>query len=97
MHFASLKEFIQFQQNLDEVSLEWFERQANEFAGRLLVPIDKLKELVSSEETYCTQLAEKLAESPEEISGREIESYVLDSLASRIYKIFEVSKEVVKL
>ncbi|MBN1596664.1 MAG: ImmA/IrrE family metallo-endopeptidase [Bacteroidales bacterium] len=96
MQFTSTKEFIQFQQNIDEDSLEWFEKQANEFAGRLLVPIDKLKELVSAEEAFCTQLADKLAASSEEISGREIESYVLDSLAGRIYKVFEVSKEVVK-
>ncbi len=48
LNFASEKEFIEFQQSIDEESLEWFEKQANEFAGRLLVPIDNLRELVAA-------------------------------------------------
>lgn len=35
-------EWIAFRLNMDEDELEWFERQANEFAGRLLVPIEPL-------------------------------------------------------
>ncbi|MBN2212800.1 MAG: ImmA/IrrE family metallo-endopeptidase [Bacteroidales bacterium] len=96
MQIMSVKDYIQFQQNFDEESLEWFEKQANEFAGRLLVPVNKLKEFISFEETYCTQLTEKLESSSEELNKREIESYVLDRLSSRIYKKFEVSKDVVK-
>lgn len=96
MKFASTKEFIEFQQSFNEESLEWFEKQANEFAGRLLVPVHKLKELIGAEENYCTQLTEKLKSGKEDLSNKEIESFVLDSLSSRIYKKFEVSKEVVK-
>jgi Zn-dependent peptidase ImmA (M78 family) len=94
--FTSLKEFIVFQQNIDEDSLEWFEKQANEFAGRLLVPIDKLKELVGSEEAYYTQIVEKLKSSPEGLSNREIESHIIEALCIRIYKRFEVSKDVIR-
>ena len=96
MNFASEKEFIEFQQSVDEESLEWFEKQANEFAGRLLVPIDQLKELVAEQEEYCKQFTERLIISDEDLSDKEIESFVLDALSSRIYKKFEVSKEVVK-
>ena len=96
LNFASEKEFIEFQQSVDEESLEWFEKQANEFAGRLLVPIDNLRELIAAEEEYCKQFTERLRNGDEEISEKEIESFVIDALASRIYKKFEVSKEVVK-
>ncbi len=96
MSFASEKEFIEFRQSVDEDSLEWFEKQANEFAGRLLVPIDKLRELVAEQEEYCKQFTEKLRNGDEDLSDKEIESFVIDALATRIYKKFEVSKEVVK-
>ena len=96
MNFASEKEFIEFQQSVDEESLEWFEKQANEFAGRLLVPIDKLREMVSEQDEYCKKFTESLKNGNEDLSDREIESFVIDALATRIYKKFEVSKEVVK-
>jgi len=96
MNFASEKEFIEFQQSVDENSLEWFEKQANEFAGRLLVPIDNLRELIAEQEEYCKQYTERLRNGDEDLSDKEIESFVIDALASRIYKKFEVSKEVVK-
>lgn len=96
MKFASTKEYIEFQKSIDDDSIEWFEKQANEFAGRLLVPINRLKELISAEEGFCKQYAEHLRSSTEDLSNREMESFVLDALSSRIYKKFEVSKEVVK-
>jgi len=96
MNFSSEKDFMEFQHTVDEVSLQWFERQANEFAGRLLVPIDNLRELVSEQEEYCKQFMEKLSNSDEDLSEKEIEFFVIDALASKIYKRFEVSKEVVK-
>jgi Zn-dependent peptidase ImmA (M78 family) len=40
--FQTLNEWIAFRMNLAEDSLGWFEWQAYEFAGRLLVPINKL-------------------------------------------------------
>lgn len=35
-------DWIKFRLNMDEDELGWFERQAHEFAGRLLVPVDPL-------------------------------------------------------
>jgi Zn-dependent peptidase ImmA (M78 family) len=40
--FESLDEWIKFRMNIQEESLGWFEWQASEFAGRLLVPINQL-------------------------------------------------------
>ncbi len=40
--FRTPKEWIHFREDFEEEDLAWFESQANEFAGRLLVPKDKL-------------------------------------------------------
>ena len=37
--FGSLEEWIRFRMDLQEESLGWFEWQASEFAGRILVPM----------------------------------------------------------
>ncbi len=42
VRFTSDEEWISFRMNLNDESLRWFESQASEFAGRLLVPIDQL-------------------------------------------------------
>lgn len=42
--FDSDEDWIKFRMNLDEKELSWFEFQASEFAGRLLVPVDRLVE-----------------------------------------------------
>lgn len=40
--FLSDDEWKAFRLNLQDEPLRWFETQASEFAGRLLVPIDQL-------------------------------------------------------
>lgn len=40
--FRRPEEWIHFREDFEEEDLAWFENQANEFAGRLLVPKDKL-------------------------------------------------------
>ncbi len=42
VRFSSDDEWKNFRMNLQDESLLWFESQASEFAGRLLVPIDQL-------------------------------------------------------
>ena len=41
--FRTEKEWIRFREEMSEDDLFWFEQQAYEFAGRLLVPISQLK------------------------------------------------------
>ncbi len=42
--FKDEDDWIRFRMGIPETSLGWFEMQANEFAGRLLVPLDPLIE-----------------------------------------------------
>lgn len=42
--FTSEEEWIKFRLAINDDTLGWFETQASEFAGRLLVPLDKLVE-----------------------------------------------------
>lgn len=42
--FKNVEDWIKFRLNLNDETLGWFETQASEFAGRLLVPIDPLVE-----------------------------------------------------
>lgn len=43
LHFNSIEEYYDFLDNIPRKTYSYFEYQANEFAGRLLVPIHKLK------------------------------------------------------
>jgi hypothetical protein len=56
--FSSVKEWIKFRQSISEEDISWFESQADEFAGSLLVPKNKLIELLEAErnkiEKYIT-------------------------------------------
>jgi Zn-dependent peptidase ImmA (M78 family) len=42
--FEGEEDWVKFRMNIDERELSWFEFQASEFAGRLLVPVDALVE-----------------------------------------------------
>jgi hypothetical protein len=47
--FKKIEDWISFQNEVSSSDLNWFEAQADEFAGRLLVPLDMLKECVKEE------------------------------------------------
>ena len=47
--FKRIEDWIAFQNDVSSSDLNWFEAQADEFAGRLLVPLDMLKECVEEE------------------------------------------------
>jgi Zn-dependent peptidase ImmA (M78 family) len=44
LKFSNEKEWINFRMGINDETLGWFETQASEFAGRLLVPLDRLIE-----------------------------------------------------
>lgn len=46
--FKSPEEWMDCLMKLDPIDLEWYEKHANEFAGRLLVPVPPLSEMVES-------------------------------------------------
>ena len=49
INFENAEDWIKFRNEMDETNLNWFEQQANEFAGRLLVPIDPLVEMLNTQ------------------------------------------------
>jgi len=49
MKYRTIRDYINHRLGQDPDDLDWFERQASEFAGRLLVPIPQLKEFLEQE------------------------------------------------
>ena len=47
--FRNSKDWIKMREDMDEDELNWFEQQAYEFAGRLLVPREKLLEVLETQ------------------------------------------------
>ncbi len=88
LHFESPREYADFVLNIPESEHRKFEWQANEFAGRLLVPKNHLQEEVLK---IYNKLREKsllgiLAKEP---------AQVLESVAPTLAKPFLVSEEVI--
>jgi Zn-dependent peptidase ImmA (M78 family) len=94
--FETPKEWIDYLNDIDPNDLEWFERQANEFAGRLLVPIGPLGDIVRREETYIKTL-EREAKSKGIKDGEELDKWKRYALARRISTEFKVSPETMEM
>lgn len=56
LSWDSEEDWKRFRQNLQKDALGWFETQASEFAGRILVPVDKLTELFLQARTEVTKM-----------------------------------------
>jgi len=50
--FRTAEDWIRFREEMSEDNLLWFEQQAYEFAGRLLVPLDQLKLALENKKDY---------------------------------------------
>lgn len=88
LHFESPREYADFVLNMPESEHRKFEWQANEFAGRLLVPKNHLQEeilkiYIKLKENSLLQI---LAKEPEQ---------VLESVAPTLAKPFLVSEDVI--
>lgn len=84
--YRTPKDWVNFRLDFDEVDLNWFELQAYEFAGRLLVPREALKREIETLSAKIYQF-KKLAGDDQDL---------LASAVSRLVcKIFGVSAEVV--
>lgn len=84
--FDSEQEWYQFRTEMLEENISWFEWQANEFAGRLLVPKNVLIEKLSSYKPKIKLYLEKF-------NDRDM---LLDYLSNALCKDFEVSGDVLK-
>lgn len=86
--FDTPDEYYQFVNEFPEKEYSWFEYQANEFAGSLLVPRERLK---SELRKACSELKEKglgylLDEQPD---------LVLNTISPPLRKPFDVSDDVI--
>jgi len=90
VRFTSEEEWIKFRISLTDEPLGWFETQASEFAGRLLVPIDQLviafkdarKEIINSNSGWA--------------DSKPDEEEIISLAAIKIAPKFDVSAEVIE-
>lgn len=87
--YTSEEEFIKDILDMDENDLAWVERQARQFAGRLLVPLEELESRI---EKY-SDLVDSLYERYE--GGENIEDLAIEGLSKKICVDFGVSWEVI--
>jgi hypothetical protein len=88
IQYASIDEWISFFQNIPEDQYYWIEQHAYEFAGRLLVPREKLIEKLN----YAVVLARSSGFDAWDSSGDSTRQFVAHGIA----KHFEVSDQVIE-
>lgn len=86
-NFRTPEEWIEFRENMSEDELSWFEYQANEFAGRLLVPKPKLIE-------FLERIREKI-EKYKILTGKNDSDLLREYVSNAICKDFKVSADVI--
>ena len=87
INFQNPDEWVNFRNEMDETDLNWFEQQAHEFAGRLLVPVDPLKKILENQRDNV--------EKYREISQNNDNDKLIEAIARTINHEFEVSPEVI--
>ncbi len=88
IHFASVKDWIEFVDAIPEDQYSLIEWHANEFAGRLLVPLDRLKQ----EFSQAVNKAKKVGFMEWEKTG----DVAMEYIASSICRVFGVSSAVIE-
>jgi Zn-dependent peptidase ImmA (M78 family) len=88
--FEGEEDWVKFRMNIDERELSWFEFQASEFAGRLLVPVDALVE------EFVKARQEILRKNTSWNSPRLNDDDLFILTAPMICKRFDVSAEVIE-
>jgi len=86
-HFRSETDWLQFRRDMSEDDLFWFEQQAYEFAGRLLVPKDQLIKSIENQRENIIKYRE-LSEFPDD-------DMLIRALSRIICDFFQVSEQVV--
>ncbi|GBE05984.1 hypothetical protein BMS3Abin10_01625 [bacterium BMS3Abin10] len=86
--YSSIEEWIQFFQNIPEDQYTWIEQHAYEFAGRLLVPREKLIEKLND----TVLIAENAGFDSWDTSGESTREYIAHAIAPG----FEVSAQVIE-
>lgn len=94
--FSSPEEWIDVLRGLDPAELEWYEKHADEFAGRLLVPLTPLQQLTEQNKEFI-QLQEHEAIAKGIKDNEELLKWKRFSLASRICTKFNVSSKTMEI
>lgn len=82
-----IQDWINFIENVPEEEYNWFEQQAYEFAGRLLVPIE---DLINEVNKFNLEI-EKVKKIFPDIDNNKIAEYIAPKIANK----FQVSAEVI--
>lgn len=85
LSFSTIQEWQEFYSQLDAEEIDWFEWQAKEFAGRLLVPIAPLTQEL---EQFRGKIEEFKRQLPDSDHQR-----LKSAIASNIHAKFKVSKQ----
>lgn len=88
--FKNEDEWIEFYSNNNDEDVEWFERQAHQFAGCLLVPREHLLKYVSDLKNNIKESANKVQQIEDKFD------YISTAVSKKICDNFAVSHEVVK-
>lgn len=88
IQYSTIDEWIDFFQKIPDEEYYWIEQHAYEFAGRLLVPREKLIEKLNNAIT----LAEKSGFNAWDTSGESTREYIAHGIA----RYFEVSDQVIE-
>jgi len=91
MKFNSVEEWIRFRENMNEDDLDWFERQAHEFAGSILVPSKKLIDLIEKNKEKIKKYLKESSKNKEEAK----ETAIL-SISRLLSDEFNVSSDVIR-
>jgi Zn-dependent peptidase ImmA (M78 family) len=83
--FRTPEDWIHFREDFLEDDLNWFEQQAHEFAGRLLVPKDELKKEIH-----------KFRAGINKVKSRVDEEDLIEAISRRISDRFKVSYHVIQ-
>jgi len=95
--FSEFNDFRDFRLNLNEDDLDWFEIQADEFAGRLLVPRGKLLDEVLKLKEQIESLIKKLNQENDNNEPELTETHVKTALGRKLSDKFGVNSKVIEI
>ncbi len=94
--FETPEEWVKMLSNINPEDLEWCERHADEFAGRLLVPVEFLKEEIDKLRPKLKEL-EAISSQHGITGGEELQRWKAVYVARIIAPKFEVSPQVIEI
>lgn len=97
--FSDINEWIEFVANVNEEDLDWFEMQANEFAGRLLVPKNNLIKEIRNLRDQIKDLVTRLytGDDGNNYDEGSVEAYISEGLGRKLSDKFMVSPKVIEI